>query len=116
MVINYRIDEEIVILSNLGGLLNDPRHFDALRDVKDLLAQEYRKFIMEMRGVRELSPTALGLLTTLTRAIRQGGGDIVLCNVSQVTERLLDEMRMDLFWEMFDSVDDALGYFDRGEK
>ena len=49
MPMNVRMDQDIVILSNIGQLMNDPRHFDAGRDVEALLDDGYRKFIIELR-------------------------------------------------------------------
>ena len=77
-VVNARLDGDVAVLSNFGGLLNDPRHFDAGRDVGELLDQGCRKFVFEMANIREMGTTALGLLVTLTRKIRRAGGEAVL--------------------------------------
>ncbi len=113
MPINVRFDDDVVILSNFGRLLNDPRHFDASRDVRAVLDQGYRKFILELGGLRDMRSTGLGLLTTITRLIRQHGGDAVLANLGADTRTYMDEMRMDSYWEMFDDVDEARAFFDR---
>lgn len=104
MVLNARLDGDVAILSNFGGLLNDPRHFDAGRDVRDLLAQGVRKFVLEMSNIRELGTTALGLLVTITRLIRQAGGEIVLAKPGKGVVKFLEEMRMDDYWDVAPSV------------
>jgi len=113
MSLNVRFDRDIAILSNFGRLLNDPRHFDAGRDVREILDQGYRKFVLELIGIREMGSTAMGLLTTLTRPIRQAKGEIVLVRVSPSTLHFLEEMRMDDYWDIFDSVEEAEAYFSR---
>ena len=50
---------------------------------------------------------------TITRLIRQHEGDAVLANLRPETAKLLDEMRMDSYWEMFKDVEEAKSYFDR---
>jgi anti-anti-sigma factor len=107
MPLNVRIDGDTVILSNFARLLNDPRHFDAARDVRELLDQGHKKFILELRGIREPGSAALGLFTTLTRQIRQAGGDAVLASLSKDTAEYLETMRMDAFWDVYPSVADA---------
>src|SRR5262249_48520973 len=69
MPIHIRIDDDVVILSNFARLMNDPRHFDAGRDIDALLDQGYRRFILELADLHELGPSAFGLLTTLIRRI-----------------------------------------------
>jgi anti-sigma B factor antagonist len=107
MPINVRVEGEIVILSNFARLMNDPRHFDAGRDVKDLLDQDHHNFILDLGGLREIGSSGLGLLTTLTRLIRQHDGDAVLANLGFEAEAFKDSMRMDSYWDLFEAVDEA---------
>jgi anti-sigma B factor antagonist len=111
MPINVRIEGEIVILSNFARLMNDPRHFDAGRDVKDLLDQGHHNFILDLGGLREIGSSGLGLLTTLTRLIRHHDGDAVLANLSTATAAFMDEVRMDTYWDIYDTVEEAKTFF-----
>ena len=113
MPINIRFEGDVVVLSNFGRLLNDPRHFDASRDVRAELDQGRRKFVFDLVGLRDVGSAGLGLLMTLTRLIRQYDGDAVLAELGPDTEKFLDEMRMDSYWEMFKDVEEAKSYFDR---
>jgi anti-sigma B factor antagonist len=105
--VNIRIDDDIVVLSNFARLMNDPRHFDASRNVQDLIDQGRRKFIFELRDVGEMGASGVGLLVTLTRLVRKHQGDVVLAAPSRAMEKLLDELQMDTFWEVFDSTQAA---------
>ncbi len=116
MPLNIRIDDDTVILSNFGRLLNDPRHFDAGRDVRDMLGQGFQKFILELGEMREIGSTAIGLLTTLTRQIRKEGGEAVLAHLSPSTEKYIEMMQMDTFWEVFDDVEEAEAFFRRADE
>jgi anti-anti-sigma regulatory factor len=116
MPLNIQVDNDIVILSNFGRLMNDPRYVDASRDTRDLLDQGFTKFILDLSGVRETGPSFLGLLTTLTRQIRQNKGEAALAHLSQKMQEFIDEMRMDDYWDIFTSVDEARRFFDRGSK
>jgi anti-sigma B factor antagonist len=114
MPLNVRFDGDLAILSNFGRLINDPRHFDAGRDVQELLDQGYRHFVLELAGVRDMGPTSLGLLTTLTRLVRRQGGDAVLANVGRGTEDYINMMQMDTYWELFETVREAKAFFQPG--
>jgi anti-anti-sigma factor len=107
VVLNVRFDGDVAILSNFGGLLNDPRHFDAGRDLGEILDRGYRKFVFELAGIREMGSAALALLTTLTRLVRQDGGEAVLTRVSRGAGQFIEEMRMDDYWDVFESVEEA---------
>ncbi len=111
MGINVRFVDEVAVLSNVGRLMNDPRHFDAVRAVRELLDGGTRRFILELSGVRETGPTVLGLLMTLVRQVKKGGGEAVLANISPPLEKFLEEMRMDAYWDLFDDAEEALAHF-----
>jgi anti-anti-sigma factor len=111
MPINALFDGDVVVLSNFGRLMNDPRYFDASRDVRELLDQGYRNFVLELRKMKEIGSTGLGLLTTITRLIRQHEGDAVLADVGPEGEKFLDEMRMDSYWDVFRTVAEAKAYY-----
>jgi anti-sigma B factor antagonist len=111
MALNVRFEDGLAILSNFGRLMNDPRHFDAGRDVADLLDQGYKQFVIELPGIGAIGPAGLGLLTTLTRQVHQEGGELVLANVRRELSAHLETMRMDAYWEVFDSLASAKEYY-----
>lgn len=113
MPVHARMEQDVVILSNIGQLMNGPRHFDASRDVEDLLDDGHRKFVVELRGTSDLGDSALGLLMTITRSVRKRGGDLVLASPSRSIEKRLDEMRLDAYWEVCDTVPEARTRLDR---
>ena len=111
MPINVNYQGEVVILSNFARLMNDPRHVDASRDVRELLEEGRREFVLDLNNLREIGDAGLGLLTTLTRLIGKYEGEVVLANVRKEMIHFLDEMRMDAYWEIFDTEQEALAYY-----
>ena len=111
MPINVHYEGDVLILSNFARLMNDPRHFDASKDVRALLEEGHQKFVFDLSNLREIGDTGLGLLTTLTRLIRRYEGDAVLSNVRKEAMHYLDEMRMDAYWEIFEGDSEAAAYF-----
>jgi anti-sigma B factor antagonist len=114
MVLNVSLDGDVAILSNFGGLLNDPRHFEASGDVRALLDQGFRKFVLEMANIREIGETALGLLMTITRQIRQADGEIVLAKPGKGVVEFLTEMQMEDYWDIEETVASAMESLRRG--
>lgn len=114
MVLHVRIDGGVAILSGLARLMNDPRYTDAVLDVDDLLDQGHRGFVLELRDVRETGAPMLGVLMTLTRRARQAGGEVVLAHPSRSVRQMLEDMRMDDFWDVFDEVPEAASFLRRG--
>ena len=113
MPLNVRTDGDIVILSNFGRLMNDPRYIDASRDTSELLDEGFTKFILDLGGLRETGSSFLGLLMTMTRRIRKNGAEAVLAHLAPDTERFINDMQMDDYWDIFKTVEEASEFFRR---
>lgn len=114
MALHVRIDGEVVILSGLARMMNDPSYTSAVLEIDDLLDEGYRSFVLELRDVRETGAPMLGVLMTLTRHIRNTRGEIVLAHPSRSVQRLIEEMQLEEFWDVFDEVQAAARFFPRG--
>src|SRR5262245_28612419 len=101
MSLNIRVDAGVVVLSNFARLMNDHRYVDASRDICALLDQGRMKFVLELASVREIGSSFLGLLMTLTRQIRQRGGEVVLAHPSREIEEVIRTMQMEDYWDIF---------------
>ena len=115
MALNIRFEGPIAILSNFARLMNDPRYVDAARDVQELLDQGYQNYVLELAGVKETGSSFLGVLMTITREIRQRGGEAVLARPGKDVERYLTMMQMDEYWDIFGSVEEAENFFVRDQ-
>src|SRR5271157_2091199 len=105
MAMNIRVDGRVAILSNFARLMNDPRYVDAARDVREMLDQGIRNYVIELAGVKETGCSFLGVLMTITRRIRSVGGEAVLAHPSRDVEKYLAMMQMDDYWDVFATVD-----------
>ena len=115
MALNIRLDGNVAILSNFARLMNDPRYVDAARDVQELLDQGVRNFVIELAGVKETGSSFLGVLMTITRAIRAAKGEAVLAHISRDVEQYLAKMQLDDYWDVFRTVEEARTFLQRNE-
>jgi anti-anti-sigma regulatory factor len=116
MPLNVRVSGDVVILSNFGRFMNDPRYVDAGRDAAELMDQGFKRFVLDLGGVKETGGSLLGMLMTFTRTVRQRGGDVVLAHLSQDAEKFLESMRMDDYWDVFPTVEEATRFLMRGSE
>lgn len=113
MAVHIRVENDIVIVSNFGRLMDDPRHFDAVKDVGEMLDQGFRKFALELKGVNEMGDSGMGLLITITREIRKASAEVVLISPSRSMQRILADMQLDDFWDVVPNAEAATQYFTR---
>jgi anti-anti-sigma regulatory factor len=113
MSLNIRIEGDIAVLSNVARLMNDPRYSTAGRDLDPLLGQGVRQFAIELSGVHETGSALMGLLMTLTRRIRSAHADVVLIRCSPAVRQFVEEMKLDAYWELLPTLEEAQTYFSR---
>lgn len=113
MPMHIREDGDAIILSNFGRLMNDPGHFDAPLEIGKLIENGRRKYVMELRAVGEMGDSGIGVLMTITRLVRKHGGDVVLASPSRFMRKRLDDLKMDDFWDVYESVGDAKAALDQ---
>jgi anti-sigma B factor antagonist len=111
MPLIIEVDGNVVVLSNFGRLMNDPRYVDASRDVSEMLDQGLTNFILDLDNVRETGDSFLGLLMTITRRIRQHDGEVVLARLNPHMEKFIEMMQMDDYWDIFKTVAEAKAFF-----
>ena len=61
-----------------------------------------------------MGASGMGLLVTITRLVRQRGREAVLARPSRGMVKLLDDMKLDDYWETFEDVDEAKTYLSPG--
>jgi anti-anti-sigma regulatory factor len=110
-----RMDGDVAVLSGVGPLMNDPRYPSAAGDLKELLEVGCRRFVLEASDIREAGSPLLGLLLTLTREVRHWRGELVLARPSRALRGAMEEMQLEEYWDVFETVDDALAFFRRHE-
>lgn len=113
MAVHIRVESDVVIVSNFGRLMDDPRHFDAVKDVGEMIAEGFRKFALELKGVNEMGDSGMGLLITLTREIRKESGEVVLISPSRSMQRILADMHLEDYWDIVPHIAAATEYFAR---
>ena len=111
MGLNIRLDGDVAILSNFARLMNDPRYVDAALDVGAMLDQGVRNYVIELAGIKETGDSLLGVLMTITREIRRDGGEAVLAHCSRDVENCLTMMKLDAYWDIFATVEEAIRSF-----
>ena len=82
-------------------------------DSKRVKGNRRGQLLLERGGVHETGSTVLGLMTTLTRQVRNRKGELVLAHASPSMERFLDSMMMDSYWDVFDDAGSAVAFLNR---
>ncbi len=117
MVTNLKIEiekgKEVAII-NLKGLLdahNSTLFSDALKEVVN---EGFLKIIVNFKNLEYLGSSGLEILLGKIQAIRNKGGDIVLCEMSSKIYKVFDLLGLTNYFKIFKSEEEALKSFENG--
>ena len=105
LIVNSRVSADTVVLDLEGRLwvLDLPLH----DQVRDLLAQECRYFVMNLEKVEYIDSSGLGQLVALWTSVRTRGGNLVLMRPTERVRRLLTVTRLNVVFDIFQDEDKA---------
>src|SRR5215468_8640537 len=105
LIVNSRVSADTVVLDLEGRLwvLDLPLH----DQVRDLLAQECRYFVMNLEKVEYIDSSGLGQHVALWTSVRTRGGNLVLMRPTERVRRLLTVTRLNVVFDIFQDEDKA---------
>ena len=111
LIINRREKAGIPILE-LTGRLVFGQDCDALRDqIKQLLAANKSKIILNLEYLTYCDSSGLGCLTNMFVSSRNRGGALKLVKPSKRVQEALDITRLNTFMEVYTDTDEAMASF-----
>lgn len=88
----------------------DSNEFDRLND--EILAifgsSPRARWVLDLSGLNYMGSSALGLMVNIRQRIKQGGGELVLCGMSQRLHQIFQTCCMERLFRITRSRDDAL--------
>jgi anti-anti-sigma factor len=106
-VVQERLVEDVVVLSVTKGLKGEGE--EALkRALDDLVRRGHLLVLIDLNGVPYLDSSDLGRLIRCHISIRQAGGRVRLCNLSERVRTLLKLTRLDTVMDLYETEAEAL--------
>lgn len=105
-----RVDGTLTVLEPLGRMvLGDHPTTNALKDrVAAQLREGCRQFVLDLNQVSQMDTSGLTTLVAVYIAVRKQQGRIALVSPPKRVRELLHVTRLDAFFQVFDSEDDAV--------
>ena len=83
--------------------------------VRDLLNEDNRKILLNLREVHYIDSSGLGELMRSYTSVRNQGGEMKVANLTRRVYDLLKMTRMDAIFRINDDETDAIGSFDHSQ-
>jgi anti-anti-sigma factor len=102
---------EVVVVTPTSDL-RELEHKRIAGEAEEVLAlignDDARSVVLDFRNIEYYGSTALGFFVTLWKRVRERGGRMALCNVSEGERMILEATRLDTVWPICATIDEAM--------
>mgnify|MGYP001583948012 FL=1 len=111
MTFNARKDAKGVLVIEVDGQLIVGNRQELKQKVLDALEAGDRKFLVDFTRTGYIDSSGLGVLVSLSKKIRDEGGDLRLAGLNEDLKTLFELTKLDTLFAISDSAQDALSAF-----
>ena len=111
MTFNARKDANGVLVIEVDGQLIVGNRQELKQKVLDALEAGERKFLVDFTRTGYIDSSGLGVLVSLSKKIRDEGGDLRLAGLNEDLRTLFELTKLDTLFAISDSAQDALSAF-----
>jgi len=109
MKVSYEVlkENDILILKIKGDLVGDDIGPRLVEVVSDAVNEKIRTCIIDLKDVRYISSSGIGVLITMLTKMRNVGGEVYLTSPSEHVKKLLIITKLNNIFTVYDSVSEA---------
>jgi anti-sigma B factor antagonist len=106
----YTLNKEknVQVLALKGSLLADVQTKEILQSASDLIQNGEANFVVDLKDLKFINSSGLGMLLTLLTKARKSGGEVVLANIPEQVSNLLLITKLTNIFKTGESVDEAI--------
>ncbi len=111
MKISDEVKNDVAIFHLEGKVMGGPDATMFHGKLHEYIDGGIKKVVIDLKKVEWMSSVGLGMLISAMTAVKNGGGELRLANITNSIQSLLTITRLATIFEAHDTVDDALNSF-----
>lgn len=111
MQIKDKLQGDVAIIELKGKLMGGQETMAVHEKVKELVANDVKKVVVDLGKVTWLNSTGLGALMGSMTSLRNAEGDLKLARVTDKVKSLFMITKLITIFETFDSIEEAVDAF-----
>ena len=111
MKIKEKIEGDVAILSISGNMMGGPETMALHEKVKSLGADEIKRVVIDLKGVKWMNSSGLGVLMACMSTLNNSGGKLKLASVTDKVKSLLVITQLMRIFDTYESAERAVASF-----
>jgi anti-sigma B factor antagonist len=111
MKIKEKIEGDVAIITVTGNMMGGPET-TALHDkVKSLIADGIKRVVIDLKGVKWMNSSGLGVLMACMTSLNNAGGSLKIASVTEKVKSLLMITQLMRIFDTYENAERAVGSF-----
>ncbi|MCK4892320.1 MAG: STAS domain-containing protein [Calditrichia bacterium] len=111
MKIKEKIEGDVAVLTISGNMMGGPETMALHEKVKSLGADEIKRVVIDLKGVKWMNSSGLGVLMACMSTLNNTGGKLKLASVTEKVKSLLVITQLMRIFDTFESAERAVASF-----
>jgi len=111
MKIKEKIEGDVAILAISGNMMGGPETMALHDKVKSLGADEIKRVVIDLKGVKWMNSSGLGVLMACMSTLNNSGGKLKLASVTDKVKSLLVITQLMRIFDTYESAERAVASF-----
>jgi anti-sigma B factor antagonist len=111
MKIKEKIEGDVAILNVSGNMMGGPETMALHEKVKSLGADGIKKVVIDLKDVKWMNSSGLGVLMACMTTLNNGGGKLKLSSVTEKVKSLLVITQLMRIFDTYESAERAVASF-----
>lgn len=111
MKIKEKIEGDVAVLSVMGNMMGGPDTMDLHEKVKSLSADGVKRVVIDLKGVKWMNSSGLGVLMACMTTLNNSGGKLKLSSVTEKVKSLLIITQLMRIFDTYENSERAVASF-----
>lgn len=111
MKIKEKMHGDVAVLTVSGNMMGGPESNQLHDKVKSLIADGFKKVVIDIKGVKWMNSSGLGVLMACMTSLQNAGGNLKLASVTDKVKSILMITKLIEIFETYETADRAVAKF-----
>ncbi len=111
MKIKEDFKDNIAILTVSGNMMGGPKNLALHEKVKSLIAEDMKYVVIDLKKVKWLNSSGLGILMSCFGSLSKAGGKLKLASIAEKVQSIFMITKMIKFFDTYETADRAVASF-----
>lgn len=111
MKLKEKIEGDVAVITVSGNMMGGPETNALHEKIKSLIADGIKKVVIDLKGVKWMNSSGLGVLMACMTSLNNAGGKLKLASVTEKVQSLMMITQLMRIFETFENADRAVASF-----